>query len=370
MLDRATYKNILEKLIKHFDTYGFPQPLQGRDVGPIQDWRFLAGDSNSRTFEVDKADKQIGTNFGRVLYWLICSARYMPLGMAVIAYYDQHIALVRFLGSRFGYRVLNTTGDLNLTGPHLQLNKKLRATFHDWVVIMPSETLIAERRMTSENTMQDEDTPHAQAIDALVISNPSTPDLPFTSPRSVASIPSVTPTVTGNQALITSDNSRVQLAGSSLSDEALQSNTAGFEHFPRIEATTSMLPSTSSGVQFNMPSSTAEVLSDPINDSIATSGLTSHPSVVRRKAPPPPRKVILAKALYNFKAEEWEGETEKELTFSEGDIVEIVEKNEALEEDGWCRARIQGQKRIGLAPLGYLEEVPNEPVKVLPRRLD
>jgi hypothetical protein len=54
------HKNIFEKLIKHFDIHGFPQPLPGRDVGPIKDWRFLSGDANSRWYEVEKADKHIG----------------------------------------------------------------------------------------------------------------------------------------------------------------------------------------------------------------------------------------------------------------------------------------------------------------------
>ena len=81
--DRTYYRGVFEKFMKHFETYGFPQPLQGRDVGPIRDWRFLSSDTNSRKYEIKEADKFIGENFGRVLYWLICSAHRMPDGMAV-----------------------------------------------------------------------------------------------------------------------------------------------------------------------------------------------------------------------------------------------------------------------------------------------
>ena len=74
----------------------------------------------------------------------------------------------------------------------------------------------------------------------------------------------------------------------------------------------------------------------------------------RRRAPPPPRKFPLAKALYDFGPEEEGGE---ELLFHEGDELEIVEKSEELEADGWCKARIKGTTHVGLAPLEYLEEI-------------
>lgn len=73
---------------------------------------------------------------------------------------------------------------------------------------------------------------------------------------------------------------------------------------------------------------------------------------IRRKAPPPPKKFISAKALYDFEPEE---DNDEELAFKEGDDVEIIEKTAALEEEGWCRARVKGSKKLGLVPLEYLE---------------
>ena len=147
--DKNHNRGIFEKLTKHFEMYGFPQPLQGRDVGPIRDWRFLSGDRNSRGYEVEGADKHIGWNFGRVLYWLICDAHRMPSGMAVIAYYEQHIALLRYLGLRFGYRIINAQGDLNMSGVHMSMNKKLKQVFDQWIIVMPSEALLASKRASS-----------------------------------------------------------------------------------------------------------------------------------------------------------------------------------------------------------------------------
>ena len=72
---------------------------------------------------------------------------------------------------------------------------------------------------------------------------------------------------------------------------------------------------------------------------------------VRRKAPPPPKKFVPAKALYDFEPEN----NDEELAFKEGDEIEIIERNAVLEEDGWCRARVKGSKKLGLVPLEYLE---------------
>lgn len=536
ILDRQSHKSVLEKLVKHFDSYGFPQPLQGRDVGPIRDWRFLAGDTNSRAYEVDKADKQIGTNFGRVLYWLICSAHRMPSGMAVVGYLDQHIALIRFLGSRFGYRVLNSGGDLNMSGPHQQMNKKLRNTFDTWVIIMPSETLIAERQNASHATSQAPafTSPQPQAtVPPTVSSSPAAipapiphqslasgpvvvpvsapqnnppvspgsagarhstssetssqllnpanriatqpniskiqasnagmalqqlnemekiylsevlpscdkfirnppdevnelkkeyfrltetlqsavlfkidavepgPDemarlkrkalvddvqatvaklntvyreaskisSPPSRPSSMASVPSLRPTLTGDQSFSMAEGFPVELAAESvLNNKPL--NSIASPPWPELGGE---LPSTSNTTISSQQ--TPSYISSPTNTSPSTTGTSStpmtalslvsalqpRPSVLRRKAPPPPKKIVLAKALYDFEPEEEGGE---ELNFFEGDIIEIVEKNKALEEDGWCRARVKGQKRIGLAPLDYLEELPNQPTGPPPR---
>ena len=196
-MDRSSHKSVLEKLVKHFDANGFPQPLQGRDVGPIRDWRFLAGDANSRAWEVDKVDKQIGTNFGRVLYWLICSAHRMPSGMAVIGYLDQHIALIRYLGSRFGYRVLNSNSDLNMSGPHLQIKKKLKGAFDTWVIVMPSETLIAERQRAAHAASHAPvpgPTQPQTTVPLSVISPPAANQIPIPH-QSIVAAPLVVPIV-------------------------------------------------------------------------------------------------------------------------------------------------------------------------------
>lgn len=74
--------------------------------------------------------------------------------------------------------------------------------------------------------------------------------------------------------------------------------------------------------------------------------------VVHRRAPPPPKKFIIAKALYDF---EPEADNEEELAIKEDDEIEIIEKTAILEEEGWCRARIKGEKKIGLVHLEYLE---------------
>ena len=90
----------------------------------------------------------------------------------------------------------------------------------------------------------------------------------------------------------------------------------------------------------------------PISVSNVTPGFpfTGKPAV-RRKAPPPPRRFVPAKALYDFEPEN----NDEELAFKEGDEIEIIERNAVLEEDGWCRARVKGSRKIGLAPLEYLE---------------
>lgn len=81
--------------------------------------------------------------------------------------------------------------------------------------------------------------------------------------------------------------------------------------------------------------------------------------VVRRKAPPPPRRFVSAKALYDF---EPEAGNEEELAIKEGDEIDIIEKTAVLEEEGWCRARVKGQKKIGLVPLEYLETEHKPPI--------
>ena len=75
---------------------------------------------------------------------------------------------------------------------------------------------------------------------------------------------------------------------------------------------------------------------------------------IRRKAPPPSSNIITATALYDFEPAEHDGE---ELAFRQGETIEIVERSRALEEDGWCRARIKDRRKVGLVLLDFVKEV-------------
>ena len=159
------HKSVYDKLVKHFDKFGFPQPTiqkQG-DVGLIRDWRFLAGDSPSRHYDVEKADKNIGETFGRVLHWLICSADRLPYGQAVIAYYLQHTELIKWIGQRMGYSILYGAADFDMSDAHGKLDKHCRSFFNTWVILMPSERAQATRRASSASWAQTHVAAAAQA---------------------------------------------------------------------------------------------------------------------------------------------------------------------------------------------------------------
>ena len=150
-------KSSLEKLVKHFERVGFPQPTLERqaEVGIIRDWRFLASDTNLRAFDVDKADKNIGENFGRVLHFLVCSADRIPPGQAIIAYYDQHIEFIKWIGTRLGFCVLQPALDLNLSGSHSNLDGRLRSLLNSWVILMFSEKERGARQAASAKWSED-----------------------------------------------------------------------------------------------------------------------------------------------------------------------------------------------------------------------
>ena len=141
LLQVKSNKIAYDRLCKHFERFGFPQPNQNwqPEVGIIREWKFLTGDTNSQIFDVEKADKNIGENFGRVIHWLVCSADRLPPGQAIIAYYEQHIELIKWIGNKMGYYLLQPFVDLNMTGAHAQLEHKLKAVMNTWVIIMPSE---------------------------------------------------------------------------------------------------------------------------------------------------------------------------------------------------------------------------------------
>lgn len=155
--DVRNNRSVYEKLVRHFDRYGFPQPSPQRQaqVGAIRDWRFLHGESHSKSFEVERADKNIGENFGRVLHWLVCSADRMPPGQAVIAYHDQHIELIKWIGGRMGFVILAPAVDLIMTGNHAAMDTRLRATLNNWVILMSCEQAKLARQASINKWVED-----------------------------------------------------------------------------------------------------------------------------------------------------------------------------------------------------------------------
>ena len=563
-LNRTTY----DKLVKHFERVGFPQPTPTRqvEVGVIRDWKFLCSDSNSRAFEVDRADKNIGENFGRVVHWLICNAERLPPGTAMIAYYDQHIELIKWIQHRMGYAVLYPTIDLDLGGPHTQLERRLRMTIESWVILMPSEAAQAAKRANAEHWMSTHIRTAAQAPPFVVSgaavprptsiavppstqiplhtsqSPPPTAPAPFSiahaapptsNPPSSGYLPTneayteashspppashataqyasaprpapqtyppmtqgVQPSLQGappmrqpsqasshsasgvsatqstNRAVTTVPTSPPMSSASSppRSPAAIEMPTQGQSHFipklayeqqveeidqqfrsalvPQVQRLWSN-PSADAGIRdsqckvlehtleretidrldrievpensparwqrkrlidqaqelmdflpiykelgatathgrtlpgalqaFAQQAASSSVSSAPAprgpqntgpvphpyspessrppesNASLSTNPVPENPKpiAIRRKAPPPPKKIIVAKALYDF---EPDAENEEELGFNEDDDLEIVEKTPAMDEDGWCKARVKGSKKVGLVPLEYLK---------------
>ena len=66
--------------------------------------------------------------------------------------------------------------------------------------------------------------------------------------------------------------------------------------------------------------------------------------------------IILATAIHSTRRPQFDND--EELSFDKGNTIEILEQSQALTDDGWCRARVLGQREIGLVSL--------EDVKVLP----
>ena len=466
-------------MVRHFDKFGFPQPIASRqaEVGLIREWRFLDADSPSHNFDIEKADKNIGENFGRVIHWLICSADRLPPGQTVIAYYDQHVELIKWIGQRMGYSILHAASELNLGGVHSQLDKKSRATVDTWVLLLPSEKAQATRRASSaqwaeshkQNTQQALPTQEPQpqpsqptkspvqasqkAIIPLVvpvIPSPQVNSGPHFVPKEQGPFPIQAPIKTIDERLdaveVELTNSIVPQCQRLLSKPPSDLNTRTFEikrliqhiekgiidwvdgfpipsdHPARVRrkdmivqaqrllhaldvagkswsvanpqqnssvtlpnilptANTTQelkveLPALISSVQSAQQSTVTDTTSTPTSPQAQPSPAqsTSPPPyspttspfsvsnvtpgfpftmkpAVRRKAPPPPKRFVPAKALYDFEPEN----NDEELAFKEGDEIEIIERNAVLDEDGWCRARVRGSKRLGLAPLEYLE---------------
>ena len=428
--DIRNHRNIFERLIKHFDLHGFPQPLPGKDVGPIKDWRFLSGDANSRFYEVEKADKHIGEGIGRVLYWLICGADRMQPGMAVIAYYKQHIELIQWMGTRFGYEVLSGATDLDLGGPHMRLESKYRATIEAWAIIMPSEKAQAYRKQSEAQWNQQlPDTPvSSQSSNASTSHGRPSISSSISSVENSAQLPTKLGINTSGQSAAPGRaigiGSAIAHAGAAARRSESYPKPSG--HMPAAHSTfsspatpapietltqplssmsspagtatpgaqsTSSTPATPNLAELSVPASSPSHIPvaagntsaqqnspsklspppyspsyfPPVSTAPSNPSQTSQPllnkrteSVIRRKAPPPPRKVY-ARALYDFAPEEEGGE---ELVFHEGDELEIVKQSEELEADGWCKAKVKGTTRVGLAPLEYIEMIKTAPPKL------
>ena len=458
-------KNIYDKLVKHFNRAGFPQPTPARqaEVGLIRDWRFLTSDSNSRTFDVEKADRNIGENFGKVLHWLICSAERLPPGQAVIAYYDQHVEFVKWIGHRMGYAVLDPGYDLNLSGVHSQLDGRCQYVLHSWVILMSSDAARTAKQTASEQWMKS----RAEAAARVPRPPPSSPQsqptsqarpTPATSSADsvtavIATKPQPIPTPVPAPAPIAVTATEMPTGSRPLGQEHQKEQLERIHrHFqeklvPSCQQLLSNLPSEAKPREFECSEkvfsiereviylldalhlsgdeparaqrkevmSQAQKLIDTLNAAIsskqpltnnqnnADQGLTaSSPStpgglgspppyspailasatpatsadafpfpnkrtstVIRRKAPPPPKKFTPAKALFDFEPDLSNGE----VGFQEGDEIEIIEKTAALEEEGWCRARVKGQKTIGLMPLEYLEVEPQKITQSSPANL-
>ena len=190
-------KSVYEKLCKHFERAGFPQPNQNwqPEVGVIRDWKFLTGDTNSKTFDVEKADKNIGENFGRVIHWLICSADRVPPGHAIIAYYEQHIELIKWIGNRMGYCFLQPFVDMNMGGVHAQLDNRLKAVMNTWVIIMPSERARAARQATTKIWTEERERVAKQAPKVFIPPPPAPqpPSMPTTQTQNAAAMQMPTP---------------------------------------------------------------------------------------------------------------------------------------------------------------------------------
>lgn len=171
--DVRNHKLICDKLVKHFDKFGFPQPIAQKqcDVELIEDWRFLVGDSPARYHNVEKADKNIGETFDRVLHWLICSADRLPNEQAVVTYYLQHIELIKWIDQRMSYIILYGATDFDVSDAHSKMDKNCRSIFSTWVVLMPSERARATRRASSATWTQTHMTVAAQ-ISPMHISQP------------------------------------------------------------------------------------------------------------------------------------------------------------------------------------------------------
>jgi hypothetical protein len=415
--DVRIHRKVYEQLTKHFTTHGFPQPLPGRGVGTIRDWRFLSSDSNTRFYEVQKADKHIGENFGKVIYWLVCGGAQnlkASSGVAIIAYIDQHCQIIEWLKERFGYRVLRANADLNMAGVHQTIDKRAVAYFNTWLIIVPAlepqqppispewRTMVESQRMmqaqqaAAQAKAQAEAQAKAQAeaqakaqaeaqakaqaeaqakAAAMAVRELNMPGQPLPSPPALRSRHSIASSASSGSGILGGDPKvdpilqayatamgNQNYAGIPASEMPWVADAVGLHQNTSPADRRQSLPFSNAGSSIVSPLSGGSGPSNPTSPSSATT-TNSFPfpragSIVRKKAPKRVVKVYpLAKAL-----EDWDPEEDDEdyLPFKEGDILEVLDKSAELEADDWWRARIKGTTKSGLVPLDFLKLLPTE----------
>ena len=377
--DSSRNRTALDKIEKHIEHFGFPQPKVGLGFGSIKTWRFLTGnDPFSRKLETQKADKIIGENFGQVLHWLICSASTIPSDMAVIVYHSQHISLARYFGDRFGCKILNAAQDLDLSGSHQLLNERATDIFKTWAVIVSPKARIkrteTELQKTVLSSPQSDNTKAGlkvwkasarRSVASLQVNrNSRSPSMgsimykkarsfTISSNRSVKSLASSLSSL-GHESCRTSMDKATSDSESllrrdpvSISDQASVTNTTKPSNHQSTHGSKTRTPKNQPHLSKLEESIQAKDLKGyehvPISildPQAETSGSTSLIGIIAT--------VI---ALYAF-----EPEYSEELGFKKGDILEIIEESKVLEESGWCLARLKRKTQIGLVPLEYFVE--------------
>ena len=237
--------------------------------------------------------------------------------MAVIAYHSQHVEIIRWIRQRTGYIVLEGSSDLDLSGPHVNLGKDAITIINTWAIVMGSidtsvkqsgpRDLPPDYHQAIADTNEHQKTQVHEHDKVYVLEHHEGP--------AATSVQSIEANLCQN---------------SKDSVYTLSSNSAPLA--------TLMSPAT--------------IVSTMTSNSSDQNKGSSQRKLFRRKAVPPYRLNMTARVLYDF---EPEVDNDEELRIHEGDKLDVVEKSAALEEDGWCRARISGTRKVGLVPLEYLD---------------
>jgi len=91
----------------------------------------------------------------------------------------------------------------------------------------------------------------------------------------------------------------------------------------------------------------ASVCNNSIDQRISSLGAAAAAAATKKRPPPPPKpKVHLVTALYDF-----QGQSEGDLVFYEGDKIRVIEKTASLND--WWQGELRGVK--GYFPANYVE---------------